>query len=252
MANPDDTIEMVLGRKLRREDEGSVPFLNRFPAHLLADARKIYKETKSALLTFHFIKFYAGAGQVDEVKSFIEDVIAGEQEPDAWQRSDRLYLSSVALPHILGNTTGEILAPLRDAPGEHWVRQRPRRSHWSWSSACGQPCVLHRSSDAEWRQPEGVFHLLVSDYSGLEHVNDVDVAVRRWMASRVAWQLAQRNVSLSVDAAVSDVMTALSVDVPWSADAEIAIRGLLREERELGPSEDAVPGFRGPDEWYTA
>ena len=92
--------------------------------------------------------------------------------------------------------------------------------------------------------------LSVEDH--LEHVDDVGVAMRRWMASRVAWQLAQQGVTLPPDATVSDVMAALSVDAPCSADAEIAIRGLLREERELGPSSDTVPGFRGPDEWYTA
>lgn len=92
----------------------------------------------------------------------------------------------------------------------------------------------------------------MSFYTGehLEHVDDVDVAMRRWIASRVAWLLERQGVTLPVDATVADVTTALAVDVPCSADAEIAIRGLLREERELGPSSEAVPGFRGPDEWY--
>lgn len=251
MEKPEDKIEMILGRKLRPEDEGSVPFLNLFPAHLLADARKIFKETKSVLLTSHFIDFYTGGGHLNEVKSFIEDVIVGDQEPGAWQRFDRLYFSSVAFPDVLSSTVSEILAPLRDAPGEHWVRQTPRHSHWSWSSSCGQPCVLHRSSDVEWKPPQSVFHLLIHSHSGLEQVNDVAAAVRRWMASRVAWQLAQRGITLPADAALSDVMAALSVNIPTSADAEIAIRGLLREEREFGPSTEDVPGFRGPDEWYT-
>jgi len=37
-----------------------------------------------------------------------------------------------------------------------------------------------------------------------------------------------------------------------SADAEIAVRALLRERYELGPSSDEVPGFRGPDDWYAS
>lgn len=85
----------------------------------------------------------------------------------------------------------------------------------------------------------------------LEQVDNVEVAVRRWIASRIAWQIAQQGIALPADAAVSDVMTALSVNIPPSADAEIATRGLLREEREFGPSTEDVPGFRGPDEWYT-
>jgi hypothetical protein len=251
MASPDDVIEKILGRKLPPGDEGSVPFLNRFPTHLLADARKIFTESKSSILTFHFITFYTGAGQTSEVKSFIEDVIVGSQDPAAWQRWDRLYLPSVAFPEMIGSTVAEIVAPLQDVPGEHWVRQIPSRSNWRLS-ACGQPCVLHRSTDAEWKPSKKVFQLLAYSYTLVEHVDDVGIATRRWMASRVAWQLAQQGVTLPAGATVSDVMTAMAADVPCSADAEIAIGGLLREQRELGPSPDAVPGFRGPDEWYTA
>ena len=85
--------------------------------------------------------------------------------------------------------------------------------------------------------------------AALEEVTDPQVAVRRWIASRLASCLfawGRLDTAREVpDLAVPD----LPFD-QWSPDAQIAGRGLLRELREMSPSEDAIPGFRGPDDWY--
>jgi hypothetical protein len=252
MPTPEDTIESILGRKLKPEEEGSLPDLGKFPPHLLAEARKIFSESRSCLLTFRFIKFYVGPGQVGDVKLFIEDVVAGGEEPATWRHGYRYYLPAGEFPRMLGLTVSEALAPLRHAPGERWFRVMPFRSLWSGSGESSPPFVLQPGNEEEWHPPEGAICESWGGREYLERIDDVDVAMRRWMASRVAWQLTHQGVTLPADATVADVMTALSVDVPCSVDAEIAIRGLLREDRELGPSSDAVPGFRGPDEWFTA
>lgn len=251
MENPEETIESILGRELKSEEEGSFPNLNEFPPHLLTEARKIVAESGSRLLAFRFVKFYVGPGKVGEVKCFVEDVVAGDEEPSTWRRVDRYYMPAEEFPQMLGLTVAEALGPLEHAPGERWFRVTPLRSLWSGSGEFSRPFVLQPSTEDEWHPPTGAICQLRLGRKYLERIDDVAVAVRRWMASRVAWQFAQQGVKLTTDATVSDVMTALSVDVPCSADAEIAIRGLLREERELGPSADTVPGFRGPDEWYT-
>jgi hypothetical protein len=208
--------------------------------------------TKSGILAFVFVKFYAGPGGFNDAKSFVDDVILGGEEPATWRRVDRYYMPAEEFPQMLGLTVAEALAPLRQAPGERWFRVKPLRSLWSGPGQISRPFVLQSGTEDEWHPPEGAICQLRVGRKYLERVDHIDIAVRRWMASRVARELAQRNVTLPADVAVSDVMTALSVNVPWSADTEIAIRGLLREERELGPSVDDVPGFRGPDEWYTA
>jgi hypothetical protein len=245
-----ESIEKIIGRALRPEEEESIHYLNRFPPLLLAEARKLAEHSK--VLAWHFVRFYTGIEHDHEVKDFVFEVVARDRDPATWERWDRLFYPDVVFPRDLALTVAQMLSALQDATGERWVRLVPSRRRGDYSFACGQPGILHRSSDAEWHPPrEGVrMSLAVGDE--LERVDDVGVAVRRWMASRVAWQLAQQGVTLPADATVSDVMTALSVDAPCSVDAEIAIRGLLREGRELGPSSDAVPGFRGPDEWYTA
>ena len=244
-----ESIERIIGRALRSEDEGSIHYLNRFPPHLLAEARKLAAQSK--ILAWHFVRFYTGAEQDHEVKDFVFEVVASDRDPATWERWARLYFPDVVFPRDLDLTIDRMLAPLRDATGERWVRLPPSRRRGDYSFSCGQPGILHRSSDVEWQPPRKGVRMTLSVDEHLEHINDVGVAVRRWMASRVAWQLAQQGITLPADATVSDVMTALAVDVPCSADAEIAIRGLLREERKLGLSSDAVPGFRGPDAWYT-
>lgn len=243
-----ESIAQVIGRTLRPEEEGSIHYLNRFPPHLLAEARKL--ATHSKILAFNFVRFYTGIEHNQEVKDFVFEVVASNRDPATWDRWQRLYFPEVAFPRDLERTVALMLAPLQEATGERWVRLVPSRRRGDYSFECGQPGILHRSSDAEWQPPRQGIRM--SFYTGdhLEHVDDVDVAMRRWIASRVAWLLEQQGAALPADATVADVTTALAVDVPWSADAEIAIRGLLREERELGPSSEAVPGFRGPDEWY--
>lgn len=250
MSTPEEKIEKTLGRKLRPEDEGGIPYLNQFPPDLLAEARRIARESK--ILAFRFVKFYYGPGQSDEVKAFIDDVVVGAQEPTQWQRWDRLYAADAPFPKVLGMSVEDILAPLEDAPGERWVRLVPSRSMWTRSSFCGRPCIVHRGSDYEWRPPTEVSRLLLHEYESLETVDDVTIGMRRWIASRVAWQLMRKQIELTPSAGVNEVTRMLSADASPSPDADFAIRALLREERELGPSSDAVPGFRGPDEWYTA
>lgn len=247
---PEEEIEKVLGRKLAPEDQGSIPDLNTFPAHLLAEARAI--ASRSKLLAFLFVRFYSGSRQLGEVKKFVEDVVVGGQEPALWSCEPLLCCPSVDGPHVLELSRIKVVDLLENIPGERWVRLTPQRAGWNYAGYGGAPAVLNRSATYRWRSPDGVSALVLTGSEEIEAIDDLTIAVRRWMASRVAWQLAQQGVTLPADAMVSDVMSALAVDVPCSADAELAIRGLLREERELGPASDAVPGFRGPDAWYTA
>lgn len=140
----------------------------------------------------------------------------------------------------------------------HWVEASGERLeeiaslyYWDWLRECGRPCVLHRSSDAEWTPDKELVRMSLYGVNRLERIENIAMGVRRWMASRVAWELAQQGIALPADAGVREVLSALGLDVSCSIDAELAIRGLLREQRELGePGEEEVPGFRGPDVWY--
>lgn len=250
MTSPEEMIEKALGRKLNPAREGSVDYLNQLPSELLAEARSMARESK--MLAYSFIQFYYRPGHLGEVKAFIEDVVVGNQEPAQWQRWNRLYAPAVLLPQLLRLSAEEVLAPLQDTPGERWVRLVPVPSSRTWSSFHGRPAILHRSSDEEWRPPENVSTLVLSGHETLETLDDVTLGIRRWIASCVARDLRRTQLELGPGVDVGDVASVIAAGVSLSADAEIAIRALLREERELGPSSDAVPGFRGPDAWYAA
>jgi hypothetical protein len=247
---PEEEIEKILGRKLAPEENGSIPDLNTFPAHLLTEARAIARSSK--LLAFLFVRFYSGSRQLGEVKRFIEEVVVGGQEPARWCREPLLCCSRVDGPQVLELSRNKVVTDLQGIPGERWVRLVPQRASWDYTGYCGAPAVLNRSANYRWQVPGGVSSLVLTGNEKIETVDDLTIAVRRWITSRVAWQLARKQIVLTPSVDVSQVARTLSRTTSPSLDAEIAIRSLLREERELGPWADAVPGFRGPDEWYTA
>lgn len=250
MSTPHRRIEEIIGRKLLPEEQGSVPNLNEFPPHLLAEARKIYGETKSRLLTFVFVHFYAGPGGFNDAKHFVEDVAVGGQEPAHWRCEPLLCCPGVDASQALELSRSKVVTLLEGIPGERWVRLVPQRASWDHTVFGGAPAVVNRSANYRWQSPKEVHALVLTGSEAIETIDDLATAVRRWIASRLAWQLAWKpgGVAQSVD--THALARILSEDKHLSADAEIAIRGLLREECELGPSSEAVPGFRGPDEWY--
>ena len=81
-------------------------------------------------------------------------------------------------------------------------------------------------------------------------VPDEDVAMRRWIAARLA------RAAASLDAARSVAELGLPLDMPappeWSGDAHAAATALCMEQATFGPTGNDVPGFRGPDAWYGA
>jgi hypothetical protein len=245
-------LERLLGRELPASERGSVSTLNDLPHERLQEAAAL--AARARLAAVEYLLFYVGNAELDHASDFVDDVLLGGADPRSWGISDVLFAPGTKLVNALQIDVPTVLQPLEVIVGERWWRVAPERELWDWSGLCGAPGVLVRRAPYVWSAEAARLgvggHALYDE--PLEQVHDLAIAMRRWMASRVAWQLAQQGVTLAADATVSDVMTALSADVPCSADAEIAIRGLLREERELGPASDAVPGFRGPDEWYAA
>jgi hypothetical protein len=248
--SPEEEIEKIIGRKLPHEERGRVSDLNEFPNDILLEARSIAKISR--ILACILVRFYTERSQFDEVQGFTEDVIVGGQDPAFWRREPRLCRPIVDDSRVIGLDRNKVVSLLQNVPGERWVRRVPQRAHWNYTGYCGAPAVLNRTANYRWRSPEGVSALMLTGGEAIESIDDLAVGVRRWIASRVAWQLARKQIELTPSTSAHEVACMLSEDTSLSPDAEIAISGLLREERELGPSSDAVPGFRGPDEWYAA
>ncbi|HWE30024.1 MAG TPA: hypothetical protein VHB97_18560, partial [Polyangia bacterium] len=136
---------------------------------------------------------------------------------------------------------------LRVLPGEPWFRRPAPSGPATWDGTLGLPGVLVRAA-RYWWSAEGFTSLYV--HAPLERIadDDIPVAIRRWMASRMTWwareYLAQG--APTFDGVVAAVTG--GADVAPSADARIAIAALLRELAL--PDGDRPLGFRGPDEWY--
>ena len=134
----------------------------------------------------------------------------------------------------------DLLGRLRDA-GEGWVVVEPDAEAWrSGDPTGGAPGVrLAEHVDLSWTAPEGTARVLGPTTSGAA---DPQLAMRRWMASRLA--------AVAEEGERAEATLLRATQAP-SDDAAAAARGLDRERDELGPPDDAVPGFRGPDDWYS-
>ena len=118
-----------------------------------------------------------------------------------------------------------------------WIADVP----WVGAPACPQP-------DADYRSEVPTGTVSLADPK-IEHVTDTVVAVRRWIATRLAADLDRRG-RLDVVQDLTEVASTLPPLQRWSEDARVAAWALLRERRELERKPDEIPGFRGADTWY--
>jgi hypothetical protein len=97
--------------------------------------------------------------------------------------------------------------------------------------------------DGYWIDPEG---------DDIESITDIEMAMRRWIASRVALELRGSIESMRTPADVCrhlDAHRRIAISAEdMSEDAEQAIRGLLATHNS---GEPGVPGFTGPDSAFS-
>ena len=99
--------------------------------------------------------------------------------------------------------------------------------------------------------PELVYQDAVAAQEPLELVTpivDVDVAVRRWIAGRIARVVFNKlGMDFTKAAEVAAEHAPLS---SWTHDANVALTALVRETQLFYTAHPDPPGFRGPDQWY--
>lgn len=126
------------------------------------------------------------------------------------------------------------------------LRIVPAWSSWkagvSWVGA-----PLRAEHNADYRTP------LPSDAVDLEapeteSIGNLDIAVRRWIAARIAGVTKKK---LGLDFTDAAKVTAEYAPMSaWTQDASFALRGLVRESQLYRDEHPLPPGFRGPDEWF--
>jgi hypothetical protein len=124
---------------------------------------------------------------------------------------------------------------------------KPSFDDWrSGASWVGAPALVLPQADYRYAVPDLTIGLGTMD---TEEVHDRAVALRRWIAARLA-----RSAEAPAAFDSLESLTATFPGIPalrvWSRDAVIAGNGLLREQKEIGREAGGIPGMRGPDDWY--
>ena len=230
-------LERLLNHPLPQAGESRVASLNEVPEALVEEARRL----GTPLLARSLLTYYTSAEDRPFLKNFLDDVVFGKHSPAQWRRggvlvpalslTDQLCLSRDALLALIGGYAG--------------LRVVPQLASWqagtSWVGAPARPFP-----EANYRTvtPAGAARLAAQ--ARLEAA-DLVVTLRRWIAARLARVVAPRTPG-SLDE-LFEASSLASID-QWSEDARRGVGAVLREFREMGPADQAIPGFRGPDSWF--
>lgn len=219
---------------------GPFQSLNDIPEALIAEARLLGDpHSVRKLLTY-----YTPFAWRPDLPHFIDEVVFGSVPVKLWHIGDTLVLFSTSMENMVCKSREELLAPLG---GTTKSRIAPRLDDWQTSPFwVGCPALARPESNHLRSVPSGTTTFLGT--SRVEPIGDLTVAMRRWIAVRLAYGLKDRIPTSLADFPVRT--PPLPPVEEWSEDARAALAGLLREFREFGSAEGAIPGFRGPDEWF--
>ena len=227
----------------------SVETLNDLTPEQVDEARRLAPEGKG--LAASYLQQLVVRCHLKWAADFIDEVLLVSAHVDVrtWGIYDALCVPQLwneqQWNELLLQPLSTTLAVVETIEGKGLVRQVPRMSGWDHESFCGGPGVVVRAKPYWWRPPESI--TWTSEIGDVEPITNIEVAGRRWIASRLAWKW--KFTGRPLPATPADVAAALELKAPMSRDGEIAVSGLIREQEMTG-REEMAPGFRGPDEWY--
>lgn len=243
-------LERLLGRPLPKDEKGSITTLNALPREKLQEAAAL--AARARLAAVEYLLFYVTNAELDHACDFVDEVLRGGADPGSWGVSDVLLVPKTEPVQALHADLPAILRPLENVAGERWWRVEPDRRFWDSSGICGAPGVLVRQASYLWSTDAmrlGVEGHALND-EPLEQVHDPVIAMRRWLSSRIQWDL--RTHDERELTSISGSCTALGIR--WDAlskDGQRVIEGLV-QELSCANHDGRAPGFRGPDTWYAA
>jgi len=237
-------IERILGRRLDPRDRGSVDDLNRFPAKWIEAARGL-----PTLLRLVLLRYYTNSREHAILPVFNEQVVENRRPVETWLQG-RILVPAFTPKRLVQMERDEVVAPLQPSANERWFRLKPRREYWDAREfLTGAPAVLRPDLNYRYSPPADVSDLTLRD-DQTEPVADLTVAVRRWIASGLAGAAAAGGL-LNTRDGEQLIRKCYPEASRISGDAIVASRALVRELDSLPEDEHTVPGFRGPDEWYS-
>ncbi|MEW5930114.1 MAG: hypothetical protein AB1941_21875 [Gemmatimonadota bacterium] len=213
--------------------------LNDVPDSLLRQARALADSGRIRA----FLMRRTAPESWEYLEAFIEDVVLGSESAAGWRRG-QVLVPDFSLADQLRLAPADLLAPLG---GGFAHRVKPSLEDWRSGAAwVGAPALLLPSADYRFAVPDRAVGLGAAE---TEAVRDREVALRRWIAARLARAAEAGSAPESLESLVARSPWLPALD-EWSRDAAIAGGGLLREHGEIGGGGGGIPGMRGPDDWY--
>jgi hypothetical protein len=239
-------IERALGHDVNPGRKGSIHDLYDVPSDLLEDARNL----RSLTLRYRFLRYHTSSSLWRWLSEFIDDVLDRGIELQAWRRGGILY-PLLPIETLVTLDVARILSVLEPTEDESWRQVAPGREAWEiGESVAGAPVVERSQLRYDWEPSKQVRRVMMNGLEDLLDVDDIVVATRRWIASRVARQASKFGGIERFSDPIAVFESAFQGVQCASDDALIATRGVLHESRAMGRSAVDVPGFRGPADWY--
>jgi hypothetical protein len=216
-----------------------ISHLNGIPESLLHEARSLAEPGEiRALLMRH-----TTPESWEYLEPFIEDVVLGDESAAGWRRG-QVLVPDFSLADQLRLAPADLLAPLG---GDFAHRVKPSFDDWRSGAAwVGAPALVLPSADYRFEVPGQAVGLGTAE---TEEVRNRAVALRRWIAARLARSAQAGSAFESLKSLIARCPGIPALD-EWSRDAVIAGNALLREHGEIGDQAGGIPGMRGPDDWY--
>ena len=265
-------IEGVLGRPFDPEQIVRYESLNDIPASLIEETRSLPER-----LWFDYLELFAPDEPSNWYKPFFQRVVEEGHNVEWWSMHTGFSLK--AHPTVLEQDDLDEVVGYRSKNDTAWYFSPLQTSDWQVGQHYrGAPKVMNfdRSYDYRWRSPKNI---LVSDGGppSTDHLQkyegDVRILLRRWFASILARRASTHTFvspegysrmgsveELCVHAEVfltsgrepNEMIIDLypKVQTP-SEDARHALEGLLLEIADGGYTNNQIPGYVGPDTYYS-
>lgn len=235
-------LEERLGRPLEKATEASIRDLNAVPRDLIEEARTLGDPMLARALLAHYLP----SSDRPHLMLFVQDVVFGGEPPERWLRG-RVLAPDWSLTDQLLRSRDALLEPIG---GTAMCRVRPRIESWTaGSSVVGAPARPDDSATYRTQTVPSTISLQLT--VPVEPILRLDVAVRRWIAARLARVLRDDahafDDTVALDAALA--RHALPARDTWSDDARAAAAALLVDKPSDTPAGE-VPGMTGADGLY--
>jgi hypothetical protein len=237
-------VEEISGYLLKEEDQNSVDDLNETPSHIISIAQKMVHIIDQLELFW----FLTPRSNHYILRSFIKDVIENKEPVDTWEKGRRILLPDISFEDRLTTPLSQIMP--NGLPHTHLVL--PRYSAWEQASCIGGCPVIIDENGTYKSPPIPKMHNYANVKISPKSDFNEQVMHARWIAQIVA-RYFKFHTCIHFPS-LKEMKTELKQFAPkrrWIPEVELALNGLIKEIEAGMIEPNKVPGFIGPDAFYS-